>query len=404
MILEYASMAISNLRKRGIRSLLTMLGIFIGIAAVVSLISLGNGLQSAITGQFSSLDPNKLIVKNAETGFGPPGSTAIEKLNSHDLAVIEQVNGVDEVLSRLVRVVELNYNDISKYRYVADIPEEPDEIDVVYDALNVDLEIGRMLTSNDRGKVLLGNDFTDDSFDKIIKVGTKLTIQDETFEVVGILKQASTFQTNTVILMPRQDLKNILDIDDEIDIIVVQVQDQDELGKVTEDIEKALRKDRNLDEGDEDFSVETPEQTVQTINTILVAINIVVTGIAAISLFVGGIGIANTMYTSILERTKEIGIMKAIGAHNKDILWIFLTESAVLGLVGGVIGAVIGLGFAYLVAFGVNYQFPGLSFGVNFSPSLLGLSILFSLIIGVVSGILPAFQASKLHPVEALRK
>jgi putative ABC transport system permease protein len=271
--------------------------------------------------------------------------------------------------------------------------------------MNIEPEQGRMLNKNDRKKIVLGYDFTDENrYSKKIKIGTKLEIEEETFEVIGILKRAGTFQINSVILMSDADLRNILKIGDEIDIIVVQVKNQDELNKVAEDIAKALRNDRGLKEGKEDFSIQTPQQALQSINTILLILQIVVTGIAAISLVVGGIGIANTMYTSVLERTKEIGIMKAVGAQNKDILLIFLTESAVLGFVGGVIGSVIGLTFAYLVSFGVRIAVQGINFNVTLSPYLLLGSLLFSLVVGIISGIMPAIQASRLHPVEALRK
>ncbi len=405
MILEYASMAFSNLRKRGIRSLLTLLGVFIGIAAVVSLISLGSGLQNAITGQFSSLDPDKLIFQNADTGFGPPGSTAIEKINSHDAEIIKRVNGVDAVVERQIRVVNVEFNDESSYHYASNIPIDEKAKDIIYDSLNIKVLQGKLISGNDQGKIILGNDFTDKNlFNKEIKIGSTLVIQGKPFKVVGILDKASTFQINSVILMTQQDLENVLNINDEIDMLIIQVEDQDNLGKVSKDIEEAIRKDRSLDPGEEDFSIQTPEQAVQTINTILLAIQIVISGIAAISLFVGGIGIANTMYTSVLERTKEIGTMKAVGARRKDILAVFLTESAVLGLVGGVIGAIIGLSLAFLVAFGVQSAFSGLNFSVAISYPLLSLSILFSLVVGVISGILPAIQASRLSPVEALRK
>ena len=405
MIQEYASMAIANLKKRGVRSLLTLLGVFIGIAAVVSLISLGSGLQNAITGQFASLDPDKLLFQNADTGFGPPGSTAIVKLNSHDVEIIKEVNGVDAAVERQIRVVEVELNDKSSYHYVANIPEDDKSRDIIYDSMNIHTQEGKLINGNDHGKVVLGNNFADEHlFGKQIKVGSTITIQGESFKVSGILEKAGTFQVNSVILMTQQDLEKTLKIKDEIDMIVVQVEDQDELSKVSEDIKSAIRKDRSLDLGEEDFSIQTPEQAVQTINTILVAIQIVISGIAAISLFVGGIGIANTMYTSVLERTKEIGTMKAVGARRKDILFVFLTESAVLGLVGGVIGAIIGLTLAFLVAFGVQSAFEGLNFTVAISYPLLSLSILFSLVVGVISGILPAIQASRLNPIEALRK
>jgi len=131
---------------------------------------------------------------------------------------------------------------------------------------------------------------------------------------------------------------------------------------------------------------------------------LVVAGIAALSLLIGGIGIANTMYTSVLERTREIGIMKAVGARNQDVLAIFLIESALLGLVGGIIGAAIGLGLAFGVAGLASSALGGIDFKITFSVPLLLAAITFSLLIGVLSGIVPAIQASRLNPVEALRK
>ncbi len=405
MIIDYFKLAFNNLKKRGLRSWLTMLGIFIGIAAVVSLISLGNGLQTAITGQFSDLDPNKLVIQNAETGFGPPGSTAVKKLTDEDLQIIKRVNGVDVAFGRLVRIATVEFNEIRTFNYVANIPENQEEIDVVYDALNVDLEAGRLLTRNDRGKVVLGNDFTDkETYEKQIKIGDSIIIQGVEFEVVGVLKKGQSFTINSVIIMAEDDLKDILNIGDEIDLIIAQVEDQDNIDQVARDIERALRKDRNLDEGEEDFSVQTPQQSIQAINTILGIINLVVVGIAAISLLIGGVGITNTMYTSVLERTKEIGVMKAVGAKNSDILSIFLIESAFLGLAGGIIGAIIGLLMAFGVSAAVQSAFPGLSFGVTISPILIISSISFSFIIGSISGLLPAIQASKLKPVDAFRK
>ncbi|MAE49994.1 hypothetical protein CMI48_04155 [Candidatus Pacearchaeota archaeon] len=405
MFEDLFNLAFTNLKKRGIRSWLTMLGIFIGIAAVVSLISLGQGLQTAITGQFSSLDPDKLIVQNAETGFGPPGALAVQKLNAHDVGVIEKVNGVDLIVERLIRVVTVEHNDITNFHYIGSLPEDPDELAVIYESINVKPLEGRLLRNNDARSVIVGHDFTkaDEDFEKPIRIGSSINIQNQSFDVVGILEQASTFQLNSVVFMMEEDMKDLLEIDDEVDMLLVQVKDQDQIIKVAENIKKALRKDRKLDPGEEDFTVQTPEQAVSTINTILLMINIIVVGIAMISLVVGGIGIANTMYTSVLERRKEIGVMKAVGAKNQHILTIFLIESALLGLAGGLIGAAIGLGLAFGAAAAVQTAMPGLAFGVSISYPLLTAAILFSLIIGALAGIFPALQAARMTPVEALR-
>ena len=404
MIIDYFFLALRNLRKRGLRSWLTMLGIFLGIAAVVSLISLGNGLQTAITGQFATLDADKLIIENTGTGFGPPGSTVINKLTDHDIKLISSIPGVEFAISRIIRVVKIEFNKVAQFRYIVNMPPDSDQLDVINEALHVDLLEGRLLTPTDRGKVVLGNDFTDDSFGKKIHAGSTINIQGENFEVVGILKKGSSFQINSVVFMPEDDLKKILNIGDETDLIVVQVREQDKLTTVASEIEKRIRRDRGLKEGEDDFSVQTPVQSVEAINTVLNIINIIVSGIAAISLLVGGIGIANTMYTSVLERTREIGIMKAIGAKRFDILLIFLIESALLGLVGGVVGATIGLSLAFLIAGAAGSFLGGIGLQVAISYPLLFAAILFSLLIGIFSGMLPALQASRLNPVEALRR
>lgn len=404
MINDYISLAFRNLKKRGLRSWLTMLGIFIGIAAVVSLISLGQGLENAVLGQFASLDADKLTVQNSGTGFGPPGSTSVVSLNSHDVDLIEPISGVDEVIPRLIRVVSVEYNEIRQFRYIADVPDDDAKREIIKDSLNVRMAEGRFLEDEDRKKVVLGSDFTDDTFDKPIRIGSKLNIQGEDFEVIGILEEGSTFQINSVILMPTDDLKSILGIDDEIDLIVVQVDNQDEIDEVALSIENKLRKDRKEDLGEETFSVETPLQSVASISTILNIINLIVSGIAAISLLIGGIGIANTMFTSVLERTKEIGIMKAIGAKNKDILSIFLIESTFLGLVGGIIGAILGLALAFGISSLASSFLGGIDLKVQISIPLIAGSILFSLALGLFFGLVPAYQASRLNPVEALRK
>lgn len=403
MLIDYLILALKNIRKRGLRSWLTMLGIFFGIAAVIALISLGQGLQQAITGQFATLDVDKLVIQNIGTGFGPPGSTVVKKLTKNDLKIIESVSGVDVAIPRLIRVVKVEFNKIINFRYITSLPDNKEQIKVIYDALNVELKEGQPLTETDQGKVILGNDFTDDSFEKRIRVGSVLEIQGKNFEVIGILKKASTFQINSVILMPESDLKEILNIGDEIDLIVAQVSEQKKIQLVSKNIERELRRDRDLNVGEEDFSVETPLQSIETINTILSTIQLVLTGIAAISLLIGGIGIANTMFTSVLERTKEIGVMKAIGAKNSDILTIFLIEAGILGLIGGALGIVIGVAVSKIMEYIAINQLGTTLLQAATPLYLIFGCLAFSFFIGAISGLLPAYQALKVKPVEALR-
>jgi len=402
---NYIFLAVKNIRNRGIRSLLTMLGIFLGIAAVVSLISLGDGLENSITGQFSSLSADRLIITNAETGFGPPGSTAVKKLTPHDLDLIKSVNRVKIAIPRLIRIVKFEFNRVSDFEFIGSIPEDEEQLNAVYDTFGVKIGEGRLLEREDRGKIILGNDFLKtEKFGRKLAIGSKVKIQEEEFEIIGFLKKAQSFQVNSIILMSEEDLRRILSIKEDIDAIAVQTDSIDITEDVAKRIEDKLRKDRRLKSGEEDFSVQTLTQVLDSINSVINVVNLVVAGIAAISLLVGGIGIANTMFTSVLERRKDIGVMKAIGAKNSDILSIYIIESSILGLIGGIVGAIIGLSLAFAVSSIAGSFLGGIELSVKISlPLVLG-SILFSLVVGVISGIIPALQASKMNPVEALRK
>ena len=404
MISDLFKLSLNNLRRRKLRSWLTLLGIFIGIAAVVALISLGQGLQTAITGQFASLSTDKLTIQNSGTGFGPPGSTVVKKLNDHDIKIIEGVRGVELTITRLIRVVKVEYNSAVSFVYMGDIPEDKTKMNLVYDAAQVKIDKGRLLEPGDFGKVIIGSNVADKTtFDKQIDIGKKIKINGKEFEVIGILKRGSSFQINDVILMLNKDMEDLLNIDNEVDLIIAQVANTEKPEDVKVRIEKAMRKDRGEKEGEEDFAVQTPLEAISAVNNILSAVNIVVIGIAMISLIVGGIGIANTMYTSVLERKKEIGTMKAIGAKNSNILMIFVIESGLLGLVGGIIGVTTGSLLALGVGSVANSFFGNKIIAVNISLWLILGSAAFSFLIGIFSGIIPSYQASKLKPVDALR-
>jgi putative ABC transport system permease protein len=404
MLKDFFTISLNNLKRRKLRSWLTMVGIFIGIAAVVGLITLGQGLQTAITGQLGSLDTDSLTVQNAGTGFGPPGSTVIEKLTDHDLKVIEKVKGVKSVTPVLLRMVQIRYNNEVSFELMRGAPEEPEFYEDFYESQSMEAIEGRLLKKGDVGRVLLGNNFAKKTkFGKAISVGKTINIQGGDFEVIGILKSSGSLLMNDAVITFHGELKDLLDIDDEIDIIGLKVENGKISEETAEKVEKALRKDRGLKEGEEDFSVQTPSQVLGAVTNILTAVNVVVVGIAMISLFVGGIGIANTMYTSVLERRKEIGTMKAIGARNSNVLMIFLIEAGLLGLIGGIIGALLGVGIAFGVAFGANSAFGSEIIQLSISFPLVISVVTFSFLIGILSGAIPSYQASKLKPVDALR-
>lgn len=399
MISDFLIYSFNSLKARKTRTLLTMIGIFIGIASVVSLISLGSGFQNAVLSQFSQVGNDKLVVQAAETGFGPPGSTALKRLDDDDFNAVKKVSGVKAAAKRYIRAAKIEFNDETIFSVMSSMPQDVDGRKLVIDSLNLKIADGRMLKPSDNYKVLVGNSFFEkERFSRKLSSGDKIKINGFDFEIAGVMEKFGNPQFNDMVMINEGILENVLDIESEADLIAVQIVDVKNIENIADDIKKTLRKSRNVDKSEEDFSVETPQEVIESFNTVINVVNIVIIGIAAISLIVGGIGIMNTMYTSVFERRREIGIMKSIGATNRDILTIFLIESGILGLVGGLIGVFIGVGFSELVE-----VFAGGILRADTSLFLIVGSLMFSFLVGAISGILPAKQAALLQPVDALR-
>lgn len=404
MIKDYLKFAINNIMHRKLRSWLTMLGIFIGIASVVSLIGLGEGLRSAINSQFGFLGTDVLSV-TASGGFGPPGTGVVDPLTDKELNAIERVNGVAGVGGRLIESVKLVFNRRIRFGYAASIPDG-EARKIIEHIVNMDIQKGRKLEDGDSGAVVLGYGFLeeDNAFGKAILPGSKILLQDREFKVIGILKKKGNFQIDGAVFMNEDDLRNLFNIaKDDYDIIGVQFNENADVKKLTADIEKELRKIRNVREGEEDFSVQSPASILESVNSVILGVQIFVYVIASISILVGGIGIMNTMYTAVVERTKDIGIMKSIGAKNSTIFSLFFIESGFLGAVGGLIGVILGVFIATGLAFVGRLILGSDLISAQLSMTLILGALLFSFIMGSFFGTLPAVQASKLNPVEALR-
>lgn len=409
MFVDFLRLALSNLRRRKLRAWLTMLGIFIGIAAVVSLISLGQGMEKAIAEQFFQLGADKIQVVAKGPGTGPPGSNSDVQLTESDLQVIRRANGVVAAAGRLIEPIRVEFNDDEIFTYTASLPEDPDERALVSSIANVqedDIIAGRKLDPGDQWKVMFSEDYiTDPKFDgKALSVGDKITIDGQDVEVVGVFKKTGNPFVDLSFVMNEEPIRQLLDIPQKYGVLAAQAGQGENITLVAENIRKDLRNHRNLDEGDEDFNVNSATDVQDAFGTILNVVTGVLVGIAGISMLVGAIGITNTMYTAVLERRKEIGIMKAIGARNSDILSIFLIESGFLGLVGGAIGVFIGIVLSKIVETAATIALGTTLIQANFPWYLIVFSLLGSFLIGSLAGTLPALQASKLPPVEALRQ
>jgi len=405
MMRFYVSLAITTFKKRRLRAWLTMLGIFIGIAAIVSLISLGQGLKTAIGAQFSALGTDRIIVQAKSLAFGPPGQGTVARLTTDDFDRVERVPGVESVAQRILKSAQVEFNDRIDFTFVASMPSDQDGRRLIEEMFRLKAAQGRLLGQNDRGRIVLGSNYAEgDQFERALRVRDRLEINGETFEIVGILEKSGQPQVDNTILMHEDSMRDLYWIPDEVSIIVAQSVSGQDPGTVAERITRELRDFRDVKENREDFTVQTSGQLLNTLGTILDIVTAVLVGIAGISLLVGGIGITNTMYTSVLERTRDIGVMKSIGAKNKDVFFIFLIESGLLGLAGGLIGIILGIGMSKLVEFvAVQALGPGL-IQATFPWYLIVGALAFSFVVGSLAGTFPAMQASRLNPVDALRR
>ncbi|MBI2671166.1 ABC transporter permease [Candidatus Woesearchaeota archaeon] len=404
MIADYFFLSLKTLIHRKLRSWLTILGIIIGITAVVALISLGQGLQTAINEQFSTIGVNRVIVQAGGVSFGPPTpGVGTAKITEHDLDLIKRIDGVENAAGFILNPGKVKFNGKVQFVFAVGIPTDPEERKILGSRL--DIEAGRHFKKDDTNKLIVGHNLaeSDSTFGKTISIGDKVLLEDKSFTVIGVRKKLGDSANDGSVMIPIETLREIYGLEDEFSIINVEISKSKTPDEIAEAIKDDMRKDRHLKEGEEDFQVQTSAELISSFNTILNIVQAVLIGIAAISLIVGGVGIMNTMYTSVLERTKDIGIMKAVGAKDSDILLLFLIESGIIGFVGGAIGVLIGVGIGKLMEFVAFQVFGSPLVKASFPPYLIIGALVFSFLIGTISGLLPARQASKMNPVDALR-
>ncbi|MCF7799238.1 ABC transporter permease [Candidatus Woesearchaeota archaeon] len=398
---DYVKLAWGNLLHRRLRSWLTLLGIFVGVAAIVALIGLGQGLQTAIQEQFAGIGLNTLTIQGAGGTFGPPGTNTVGKLNNNDVELLSDINGVDIAFPRYIKATSLAYRDEVDIAFLASMPASKERAKII-ELLNFDVAEGRLIDNQDRNQVTIGASV--DINGENPQLGEKILINQETYRIAGIIEKKGNPAVDSAIIMSEDEMKELLNLDEDYSFIIASIDPEADINEVKAIAERTMRRDRGQDVSEEDFDISSPQETLEAFNSILITVQILLVGIAGISLLVGAIGILNTMYTAVLERRKEIGIMKAIGAKNKDILYIFLFESGLLGLTGGIIGLLLGVGISKLVEFIAYLSLGKTLIQATIPPWLIIGSLVFAFAIGALSGTLPAQQAAKLRPVDALRK
>ncbi len=398
---DYFFLAFRTLWKRKLRSSLTLLGIIIAIATIFVLISISIGLQDAVREQFRQLGTDKFFIFPRGQLAGPGAGGATEFTIS-DVNIIDKVVGVKDLSYAVVGNAKIEFGGQIRYVQVLGIPTDRGNVFIESGAYKV--EEGRYLREGDREVVALGSQYSKGIiFNKEIHVGNTLIINGLEFNVRASMSEKGNPGDDKIILMPLEDFKELFKSGDRIDQVIVQTDSINSLNEVAERVEKKLRNMRHVTEKTQDFTILTPEEFLATFGAILGILTSFLLGIAGISLLVGSIGIATTMFTSVLERTREIGTMKAVGARNGDILTLFLIESGLLGLIGGALGVFFGYSVAKTIEFIATKELNTTLLQAAAPPFLVFGCLIFAFLIGAISGIIPAWHASKLKAVDALR-
>jgi len=398
LIRESLKISLDSFRHRKISSALTVLGIVIGIAAIIGLVSIGEGLREAVSKQLESFGPDKIIVSPSSTGDGLGFSGFFgEGLKEADVKKIENMNGIKTAAGVLFKTLTIKYEKESKTTYIIGINAKDAE-KVFLDIQAFELDEGRYFREGENGVIDIGSVVAKDMFEKEVKTGDSIFIKDKKFKVVGIMKSVGSTQDDSQIYMPLEDMRDLLGGKDSLSMIFAKVTDASRIDEISKNIEKKLDKEY----GEKTYSAISSQQIAERVGSIFSILSFVLGGIASISLVVAGVGIANTMFTAVLERTREIGIMKAIGATNFNIMEIFLIESALLGFIGGVVGCVIGFVFSQIISIFASGMLP-VQFQTIVTLDMILMGLGFSIFVGIISGLYPARRAAKLQPVEALR-
>ena len=407
-------LAVNILVHSKLRSWLTIIGIVIGIAAVVAIVSIGAGMQQNVESRLGGLGADIITISpgggRASASFrgghggGMLGTTATAaNLTKKDVLVLQSVGGIEYIQGTVSGRGEMYY--LGEKTTISIDGVDP----LVWKEMTTsELESGRLLGPSDYNVVVVGSRVAKDTFKQPLTLNRMITLEEKAFKVVGILKESGGFGgDDNKIIMPIKAARDTLEDvgSDEFDSITLKVANTDDVDQIMEDADKKLMISRHLTERGKDFSIRSAKSTQETMSDITQTMTLFLGAIAAVSLLVGAVGIANTMFTSVLEKTKEIGIMKSIGAKNSDIMMIFLLNSAIVGLVGGLLGICLGTGISSLLPL-LGMRMMGMGregMTTVVTPSLLFFALLISIGIGMVAGVIPAYRASKLKPVDALR-
>ena len=406
-------MAFNTLKRQRLRSVLTILGMAVGISIVITIMAAGRGLNYLVLGELDTFSPDLISIETKvpsvkqtsnENAFGQATGITITTMKNQDIDDVKKHPNILSAYGMVFSQDIISYDGQTKTTLVLGEGYTMPEVE------KFDLAEGRIFDQDEEQSLaqvaVLGYTVKDKLFGDEVATGKTVYIKGKPFRVVGVAaKRGSAFfmDMDNVVILPTQTMqKRILGID-YVRQIIAKMKNRELAEQTVEDLAEILRMNHDITDPDkDDFAINTMDQAKQMLGTVVEGITFLLVALVCISLIVGGVGIMNIMYVSVVERTFEIGLRKALGAKKRDILWQFLSEAVIITLAGGMVGIILGFGLALLVYLTATYY--GLKWVYSIPLSSIFLAVTFSAFIGLLFGIYPARKAANLNPIEALRR
>ncbi len=405
MIIDFFRIAIENLTRRKTRAFLTILSIVISVGSLVALLSITQGLMNSVDNIFDQMGRDKIYISTSSlmsSAFIPSSVFASTEFTDSELSKIRKIDGIEAASPMAYDKTLVKFDDEYKIAFVSGIPTGKEE-QVIKEMQQLEIIQGKDFEKNDKYKAILACRYPKgEIFDKKVELGDKISIFGKEFKVIGFLDCIGNQYDDSSILIPINVYQEIMN-KTTYTVIVAKADNNYNVTKVAEAVKTELRRLRNLKEGEENFEVQTSEDILETFNQVVSTLELLIVALSLVSLLVAGFVIMNSMYTSVIERKREIGIFKAIGAKNSDVALFFIIETIILSLFGGVIGLFGGFTIGKVVEYFTNSYLGSEMLIITLDLRLVGFALIFSLILGLVSTAYPALKAAKLNPVEAIR-
>jgi putative ABC transport system permease protein len=398
---EYFKIAIKNLKTRQLRSWLTIFGIVIGVFLIMSLLSLSQGLKTTVLNQLRAVGTDIVMIMPGNISDMMTTMMGGSQLSEEDLNTIKMTKGVEAIVPNVYKSALMKYQEKTKTVILAGM-DIRNSLSIYETDLGMKIDQGRWPVAG-RREIVVGSLVPTDVFPGL-KINTTAIIKGRQFEIVGILKSQGSKTDDSMIGLDLNIYRDVTGEKKGAPQAIAKIASGYDVNQVAKKIKANLEEGakRRVGQEESSYSVLTSEAMGSLVGNIMGIIQVVVFAFGSIAVLVGGIGIMNTMYTSVRERTKEIGILKAVGAKNQTIVLIFLIESGIIGLIGGLGGMIPGLGLAKLIqAYGQVH--PLFYIEASITPGIILFGMLFSFGVGCLSGFFPARSAAKLKPVDALR-